>query len=476
MSEWTVIKGLSDGENALYRRLVEQLMSKQRRNLLRSSYYDGRRAVRQVGTTIPPQYVNMGLALGWAAKGVDGLARRCNIDEVYWTGGDLDALGMPELEESNFLFSELSQARTDSLIHGISYLVTTKGANDEPKALVHAKSALDGTGDYSARTRKMENFLSVTSRNDDEITGFVLYLPGETISVVKVGREWDVSRSSHGFGVPVEQLVYRPRKSRTQGRSRISRPVMSHQDSALRALLRLEGHMDIYAVPKLVMLGADESIFKNADGSPKASWQVAFGRAFGIPDDEDATNTRADVKQFSAESPEPHLAQLNALAKLMARETDLPDSDFALTDMANPTSADSITEARGNLVAEAEGAQDDWSPSIRRTIQRALAIQNDLSSVPESWRSIALDWRSPLHLSKAAAADAGAKQLGAGPEWLKDTKVGLKLLGIERKLIDQAIAERDANERRTVGRAVLAALPPRGQVAAAQVTSDANAG
>jgi hypothetical protein len=32
------------------------------------------------------------------------------------------------------------------------------------------------------------------------------------------------------------------------------------------------------------------------------------------------------VKQFAAESPQPHLAQLNALAKLMAREFDLPDS------------------------------------------------------------------------------------------------------------------------------------------------------
>src|SRR5690625_2543598 len=102
------------------------------------------------------------------------------------------------------------------------------------------------------------------------------------------------------------------------------------------------------------MLGADASIFKNADGSPKAAWQVMLGRIKGIPDDPDAEQPRADVKQFPASSPEPHLKALNAFAKLMAREASLPDEDFALSDMANPTSADSYTASREGLIAEAE--------------------------------------------------------------------------------------------------------------------------
>jgi hypothetical protein len=233
---------------------------------------------------------------------------------------------------------------------------------------------------------------------------------------------------------------------------------MGHQDSALRALVRLEAHMDIYTIPKLILLGADESIFKNADGTVKTSWQIALGRAFGIPDDDDAVNPRADVKQFDAQSPESHLAQLNALAKLMARETDLPDSDFALTDMANPTSADSYSASRENLIAEAEGAMDDWSVPIRRTVNRALAIQNGLSEVPESWGSIETKWRSPIYLSRAAAADAGAKQIGAVP-WLAETEVGLELLGLDEQQIRRAMADK----RRAAGRAVVAALTPQPQ-------------
>lgn len=453
------VPGLSDDEQGILSLLAQELDRKSPRNRLRSSYYDGKRAAQQIGTVIPPQYANIGLALGWAAKGVDGLGRRCNLEKMIWADGDLDSLGMSELEESNFLFSEISQGRTDSLIHGVSYLITTKGDTDagEPAALVHAKDALNAYGQWNPRRRMLDNLLSVTSRQDGNITGFVLYLDGLTISADKTADGWQVDRSEHAWGVPADPLVYRPRGSRRMGRSRITRPVMSHQDSALRALVRLEGHMDIYTIPKLILLGADEGIFKNADGSPKASWQIALGRTFGIPDDQDADpgSQRADVKQFDAQSPDSHLAQLNALAKLMARETDLPDSDFALTDMANPTSEGSYTASRENLISEAEGTMDDWSVPIRRTVNRALAIQNGLAEVPEAWGSIETKWRSPVYLSRSAAADAGAKQLGVVP-WLAETEVGLELLGLD----DQQIRRAMADKRRASGRAVLAALTP----------------
>lgn len=447
---------MSDDELVTLNLLIEQLNKKSRRNRLRSSYYDGRRAAKQVGTVIPPQYAKLGLALGWSAKAVDGLARRCNLEQMVWTGGDIESLGMSELEESNFLLAEIAQAETDSLLHGVSYLITTQGEAGEPRALVHAKDALSATGVWNPRRRALDNLLSVTSRKDDAITGFVLYLDGLTINAEKDGK-WQVDRSEHPWGVPADPLAYSPRSSRRMGRSRITRPVMSHQDAALRALVRLEAHMDIYAIPKMILLGADESIFKNADGSQKASWQVAMGRAFGIPDDEDAANPRADAKQFSAESPQPHLSQLNALAKLMARETDLPDSDFALTDMANPTSEGAYEAGRENLIAAAEGATREWSVPIRRTVTRALAIQNGLSEIPQDWGSIQPKWRSPLYVSRAAAADAGAKQLSVVP-WLADTEVGLELLGLDALQIQRAMAEK----RRAAGRAVIAALTPAG--------------
>ena len=459
MTEKLTVPDLDEDETITLNLLIQQLADKEKRNLIRQSIYDGKRAVKQVGTVIPQQYKNLGLALGWNAKGVDGLARRCNIDEIIWPGGKLDDLGMSELQDSNFLLSELSQARTDSLINGISYTITTQGLEGEPKALVHTKTALEATGTWNVRKKRLDNLLSITGWHDNKISSFVLYLDGVTISGVKDGGRWSSTRSEHPWHVPADPHVYKPRSSRRTGRSRMSRPAIGFQDAALRGLIRMEAHMDIYSVPKLVMLGADEKIFRNADGSVKPGWNFAFGRSFGIPDNEDSEypqNARADVKQFVAESPAPHLAQLNALAKLIAREFDLPDEDFALADMANPTSAESYTASRENLIAEAEGATEDWTSATRRTVTRALAIQNGLDEIPKEWATIAPKWRSPLYISKAAAADAGAKQVGA-IEWLKDTEVGLELIGLNPQQITRALAEK----RRAAGRSVLQALASR---------------
>jgi len=450
LTEKLNVPGLSEDETNTVNHLVEQLASKARRNGLRSSFYDGKRAVHAIGSVIPPQYANIGLALGWAAKGVDGLANRCNLDEMVWPDGDLADLGMGELEDSNFLFSEFAAGRTDSLIHGVSYLITTQGVDGEPKALVHAKDALNATGDWNPRTRRLDNLLSVTSWHEGKITGFVLYLSGLTITAEKSGGKWTSDRSEHPWGVPVEPQMFKSRASRRMGTSRISRPVMGYQDAALRALIRMEAHMDIYTIPKMILLGASDSAFTNADGTAKNSWQVALGRVFGLEDDEDAMNPRADVKQFDASSPAPHLSQLNALAKLMAREVDLSDSDFALTDMANPTSEGALGRADQTLISTSEQATDGWSVGTRRTVTRALAIQNGLTEIPKEWASIVPRWRKPQYMSKAAEADAGAKQVAAVP-WLAETTVGLRLLGLD----DIDIAEAQAERRRNTSSSLL---------------------
>lgn len=135
--------------------------------------------------------------------------------------------------------------------------------------------------------------------------------------------------------------------------------MMAIQDAAVRELVRVEGHMDVYSYPEMWMLGADESVFRNPDGTPASKWQVMLGRIKGLPDDEEATQPRADVKQFPASSPEPHLAALNAFAKLFAREASLPDTALALTDVSNPTSAETYDASQYELIAEAEGATDD---------------------------------------------------------------------------------------------------------------------
>src|SRR5690606_33970721 len=140
--------------------------------------------------------------------------------------------------------------------------------------------------------RRLTSLLSITDRDREsrEPIEFVLYLDNLTITAQRRGFEqWSVvNRQPHTWGVPADPLPYRPRLGRPFGSSRISRPLISIQCQAVRELYRLEGHMDVFSWTEYWMLGADESIFVNEDGTPKAQWQVMLGRIKGIPDDEDA--------------------------------------------------------------------------------------------------------------------------------------------------------------------------------------------
>jgi hypothetical protein len=135
------------------------------------------------------------------------------------------------------------------------------------------------------------------------------------------------------------------------------------------------------------------------------------------------------VKQIQASSPQPHIDQLKQQAQLFSGETSIPLTSLGVSDMSNPTSADSYIASREDLIAEAEGATDDWGP--RRCGARCSGRWRSRTAETRSRRvaSIAPKWRSPVYLSRAAQADAGMKQLTAVP-WLAETEVGLELLGL----------------------------------------------
>ena len=478
MFDTLTVPGLTDDEQRTLNHLVKQLDDKTPRNLLRQRLYDNREVARRIGDTIPGRYFNMGIVLGWTGKAVDSLNRRCSLERFVWAGGDLDSLGAQKVWDDNDLRSEINSAKVSSLIHGPSFLVNTVGAEGEPESLIHVRDAVNATGDWNPRRRRMDNLLSVLDRDEHgAITEFALYLDNLTVTGVKAGGKWTVDHQDHVWGVPVEAMVYKPRVGRALGSSRITRPMIGLQHQAVRGLIRLEGHLDIFSFPDFWLLGAAAKDVKGDADANVAAMASALGRIRGIPDlpadDPNARDNnldRADIKQFPASAPTPSLAGINTFAKLFAREASMPDTALAITDFANPTSGDSYDASQYELISESEGATDDWSPAVKRSHLRALAILNDEPNVPAEWLSIAPKWTDPRYTSKAAAADAGLKQIQAVP-WLAESEVGLELLGLD----DQQIKRAMADKRRAAGTTALASILERtaaqvngGNTAAAQ--------
>lgn len=438
---------VTNDENALINGLLAEIENRRLKNLLRTSYYENKRTIRYVGTLIPPQYFNLGLILGWTGKAVDALARRCNLEGFVWPDADLDSIGGSDVVNDNHLLSEIDSAIVAAMQHGPAFLINTRGASGEPEALIHVKDATEATGEWNRRRRHLDNLLSVIDRDKDgRILTLALYLENETITAHrdKATLKWQVERDEHVYGVPAEVLPYKPAPKRPFGQSRITQPMMGLQDAAVRELARREGHMDVFSYPEFWLLGADESALKNADGTMKTVWEARLGRIKGLPDDADAAfpqNARADVKQFPAASPDAHWSDINGLAKLFAREASLPDTAVAISGLSNPTSAESYDASQYELIAEAEGAVDDFTPAVNKSYIRALAMLNKvaINEIPDDWKSIDSQWRDPRYQSRAAMADAGMKQLAAAPE-LVGTEVGFELLGLNPQQVKRAMA------------------------------------
>lgn len=462
MSDWSRaaiqnIPHLSDDERATLRELLDQLDAKRPRNILRASWYDGKHAVKDLGISTPPSMQQVAYVLGWPAKAVDLLNRRCRLEGFTSADTDLDRLGLASVLDDNRFLTESSQGQSSGLVHAVSWLVTTRGNADagEPPVVLMFRDALDATALWSKRTRRIVAFLSVLERgeNDREPVDMVMYLPGLTWTITRSSATgaWSAESAQTSLDyVPVEPIVFRPRLGRPFGESRISRPVMSLTQQAIRSMRRAETNAEFYALVQRYVEGADLEMFKDASGNPIPRWKILLGGVWALPmtQNEDGSATKPTMGQFQQASQQPHMDQLRMLAEQFAGETSVPTTSLGMTTAANPASADAYLASREDLITEAEGATDEWGGAYARSMQTALRYLGE-ANPPR----IAATWRSPRFESRAAAADAGQKSLAAVP-WLAETEVGLELLGLDRPQIDRAMAEK----RRAQARATLASL------------------
>jgi YD repeat-containing protein len=362
------------------------------------------------------------------------LAERCALEQVSF--GD-DRRQARRLETITDLKSRVTWAQRAALIHGISYLVTA-GHREFPR--IHVVDALNGFGEWDWGHGNLKRFIEVTERTDGRISSFVYHAEGRRVSAHFADAQWQTV-FSHTQTLGVEALVYKPHPGRWAGHSLISETNMRLTDAAVRTLVRLEGHLDIYAYPKDWLFGPDKSIFADSEGNQTDAIDAGLGNLSAIPDnsDTDVSLARASVQRLTATDPTPQLAGLNAYAKLFARENSLPDSALAITDFSNPTSAESYDASQYELVIKARSTTRDWTMPVARTIANAMAIDGSSIDIED----ISLHWTNPQYLSVSQIADAGGKQLSAIP-WLPETDIALELLGLTPEQIDRVIAQRDA--------------------------------
>nr|DAY10608.1 MAG TPA: PORTAL PROTEIN [Caudoviricetes sp.] len=435
----TDVVGLAEDDAALMARLVKQWQAKRARNALRRQYRDMQVNVAFLGASVPPYMRDqLDIVCGWPDKAVTSLASRCMWDGVTSPSGEEDPLGAMSLLHANrfdLLVPELVDA---TLTYCCSFVVALPGdpAAGDPDVVVTGADALWATGLWDVRRRGLEAGLLVDSADDNGKPTSTLLLTSEHVTRLALGdRGWvAVARMDHSLGrVPMEPLPYRPALGRPFGRSRISREVMSITDRVVRAGFRTEVSSDLYAAPALLLLGADETMFQNAQGEKTPLWSWYMGRLKSLPKDEDGE--KPDLQVIPQQSMDPFLAMKRALAAEFASATSLPISALGIV-QDNPSSAEAIYAAKEDLVVEAMNTTRSIGYGLNRVVQDAICLRDGIpvSEMGDEVRNLATRWRNPAMPSVVSQSDAMVKQIGAIPE-LAQTDVALEELGYSAEQI-----------------------------------------
>lgn len=435
----TDVVGLAEDDAALMARLVRQWQAKRSRNALRRQYRDMQVNVAFLGASVPPYMRDqLDIVCGWPDKAVTSLASRCMWDGVTSPSGEEDPLGAMSLLHDNrfdLLVPELVDA---TLTYCCSFVVALPGdtAAGDPDVVVTGADALWATGLWDVRRRGLEAGLLVDSADDNGKPTSMLLLTSEHVTRLALGdRGWvAVARMDHSLGrVPMEPLPYRPALGRPFGRSRISREVMSITDRVVRAGFRTEVSSDLYAAPALLLLGADEQMFQNAQGERTPLWSWYMGRLKSLPKDEDGDKPSLQV--IPQQSMEPFLAMKRALAAEFASATSLPISALGIV-QDNPSSAEAIYAAKEDLVIEAQNTTRSIGYGLNRIVQDAICLRDGIpvTEMDDEVRNLATRWRNPAMPSVVSQSDAVVKQISAIPE-LAQTDVALEELGYSAEQI-----------------------------------------
>jgi hypothetical protein len=440
--------GLSQDERDIISQMLQTMTRYEYGNALKAAYYEGEQRVQQLGIAIPPNLQELEAVVGWPGTTVDVLEER--LDWYGWaTDGDDFDLG--DVYGANVLDVEAGMAHLDALIYGTAFAVVGSGGDGEPSPLVTMHSPRAMTGLWDARRRRLRAaFSTVTEGGQSEAA---LYLPDQTVYLSRTDANvtsWVVDdRDVHRLGrVPVAQFVNRPRASRPEGRSEISRSVRYYTDNAVRTMLGMEVHREFYQAPQRYALGVDENAFTDTAGNVRTGWETIMGRVWAIGRDEDGE--LPEIGQFTPASPAPYIDQVKGIAQLLAAEAAIPPSYLGFqTD--NPASADAIQRSEARLVKRAERRQAAFGRTWLEVGQLCLLVRDGV--VPDEFSSVTSKWRDASTPTRSAAADEATKLVGAGV-LPPDSAITYDRIGLSPAEQRQLSADR----RRATGSAALQAI------------------
>lgn len=233
-----------------------------------------------------------------------------------------------------------------------------------------------------------------------------------------------------GTGSMSFPIFYGQDGAHPQGASRLSPAVRNTIRAASRNKARAEIAAQFYAFPQRIFNGVWEELETTKTKDGLASMSVGAQTIAMIP--AGPNGEKMDVTQLPAASFEPFIDMQRSLAIEAASGLGLAYSDLGVT-TAQPQSADQIYALKETLSIAITSWEMEITPSIQAMLVR-------LAEIRDEGEEPVLTWAEPSTPSKASAADAAVKIVGAFPA-LRDSPAVLRWAGIPQTVLQQAMED-----------------------------------
>lgn len=404
---------LSEDERALITELQSRRSSDQWAMELSEAYYLGEQVIDNLRIAVPASLEFLRTVVGWGALAVDPYVERHAID-CFRLRSDTDANDyLSNIWSANGLDAELPLAVTDALSMGRGYWCVGSPLESGFEPRVTVESPLNMAVKWDLRG--LDPVAAFQTYYDNGRQHAALLRPGMTVTVAVDDKgEWViVDRDAHGFDfVPLVRMSNMARTSDRAGRSAITTPLRSIIASTCRTLLGLEVAREIYSVPQKLILGATESDFVKADGSPKSAWDTYITSVLALERDENGN--LPEVQQLKAYDPSVFTKLVDSAASQAASIVLAPPQDIGLYTNGNPVSAEAqnTAEARRNRRARFQQTSSFTTP-LTKVMQYAARFDNK-GRLPAEFRQIEVDWVEVEEVSPGVMSDALTKQIQSG--------------------------------------------------------------
>lgn len=428
------------------RKLACILSSTGYRSRKKRRYYDAKQEFDNIGIAVPESLSNFYSVLGWGTKAVDMLAERSIFEGYNFRSGTYDVIDRAVQE--NDLIQEYSEISTSELIGSCSFVTISQGGDYEPEYIVSAYTNEQAAAIWDTRLRAVKCGITVTRSTDcGDILAFNYY---DRDSIITFERSeitidgWYYNVIEHGVKRPLlEAFRNRPTLSKPMGASRITRPVMSLIDSAMRATLRTEIAAEFYTSPQKYLLNVDDDAVAKID-----KWKAYLGQMLIIgkgEDDEDAP----EYGQLSQMSMNPHIDYLNQLTQMFSSETSINPEALGIS-RSNPSSAEAIYAMKEDLIVKAGRLNETNGTSMENIGKIVLCLDQNKSfyDLTDEERSISAQFKDPSLPSLVSQADAIVKISSVVPG-ISESDVVLEKLGFTKEQITRvrnAKKEAEAND------------------------------